>query len=243
MAQAPIAPETQTIYQSPDFQLFAEANNWKRYWSDNISAYIKGRVVEIGAGLGVSTEYMVKPGCPEWICLEPDPSFAAHLARRIDQGEWPRCCSAKCGVLTDLAANVMADTILYIDVLEHIEDDEGEMRAAASHLNREGHVIVLSPAFNFLYSQFDRAVGHHRRYNKADIERLTPPDLALKTVFCLDSIFFFASLANRLLLKSSMPTSAQIAVWDRVLVPLSRYTDGLFGSMFGKTIVAVWRKV
>jgi SAM-dependent methyltransferase len=243
MAQAPIAPATQITYQSPDLELFAEANNWKRYWSNSIGAYIKGRVVEVGAGLGVSTEYMVKPEYPEWICLEPDPSFAAHLARRIERGELPRCCSVKCGILTDLTSNAMADTILYIDVLEHVEDDEGEMRAAASHLKRGGHVVVLSPAFNFLYSQFDRAVGHYRRYHKADIKRLTPPDLTLETVFCLDSIGFFASLANRLLLKSSMPTSAQVALWDRVMVPLSRYTDRFFGTMFGKTIVAVWRKV
>lgn len=242
MPQAP-TPARQITYQSPDLELFAEANNWKRYWSNSIGAYIKGRVIEVGAGLGVSTEYMVKPGCPEWICLEPDPSFAAHLSRRIDRGELPPCCSVKCGVLTDLASDVMADAILYIDVLEHIEDDEGEMRAAAGRLKCDGHVVVLSPAFHFLYSQFDRAVGHYRRYNKADIDRLTPPDLALETVFCLDSIGFFVSLANRLLLKSSMPTSAQIALWDRVMVPLSRYTDGLFGSMFGKTIVAVWRKV
>jgi SAM-dependent methyltransferase len=242
MNQHPAKPPTQIAYESMDLELFAKAKNWKKYWSDKVRSYIRGRVIEVGAGLGASTEYMCEQEYPEWICLDPDPSNSSHLARRIASGELPAFCKAECCVLEDLAPSVMADTILYIDVLEHIKDDEAEMRVAVSHLRQGGHVIVLCPAFNFLYTPFDKAVGHHRRYDKGDIERLTAPGLALREVFFLDSVGFFASLANRIFLKSSMPSSGQIALWDRAMIPVSRYADGAFGAIFGKTIVLVWHK-
>ena len=234
---------TQIVYESADLELFAQATNWKAYWSGRLRPYIHGHVVEVGAGLGTSTEYMCRLDYPQWLCLDPDPAHASRLAQRIESGDLPSFCEAKCGVLTDLAGDVMADTILYIDVLEHIDDDRAEMREAAAHLRSGGNVVVLSPAFGFLYSPFDKAVGHFRRYRKKDIHRLTVPDLQLRKVFYLDSIGFFASLANRLLLKSTMPSPAQIALWDRLMIPISRYADRLFWPLFGKTIVMVWQKV
>lgn len=234
---------TQIVYESADLELFAQATNWKEYWSGRLRPYIQGRIVEVGAGLGTSTEYMCRQAYPEWLCLDPDPTHAARLDRRIAAGELPAFCKARNGVLADLSVDVPADTILYIDVLEHIDDDRAEMCQAAAHLKPGGNVVVLSPAFNFLYSPFDKAVGHHRRYRKKDIARLTVPDLRLRKAFYLDSVGFFASLANRLLLKSTMPSPAQIALWDRLMVPASRYTDPLFGALFGKTIVMVWQKV
>jgi len=56
----------------------------------------------------------------------------------------------------------------------------------------------------------------------------------------LDSAGFFASLANKMLLRRAMPTAAQIGFWDRVLVTLSRVLDRLTGFRFGKTVVVVW---
>jgi len=243
MIQPPPEPSTRITYDSSDLALFAKARNWKTYWSGRLRSYIKGQVIEVGAGLGTSTEYMCKQEYPEWICLDPDPSHASHLAQRIASQELPPFCKVKCCVLKDLAVDVMVDTILYIDVLEHIENDEAEMRVAASHLKRGGQVVVLSPAFNCLYSPFDKTVGHRRRYSTKDIKRLTVKNLVVQKWFFLDSIGFFASLCNRTLLKSPMPSSAQIAIWDRVMVPVSRYADGVFGAVFGKTIVIVWEKV
>jgi hypothetical protein len=56
----------------------------------------------------------------------------------------------------------------------------------------------------------------------------------------LDSVGFFASLANRFLLAATMPSTRQIAFWDKVLVPVSRVLDNLTAHKFGKSIVAVW---
>lgn len=242
MTQSSPEPRTEIAYNSPDLALFAKCVNWKQYWSGKLRPYIRGRVIEVGAGIGTSTAYLCDRQYAEWMCMDPDPSHASHLREQIASGKLPGFCKAKCGILEDLDSDVLADTILYIDVLEHIEDDEGEMRIATSHLEPGGHVVVLSPAFNSLYSPFDKAVGHFRRYTKQDLPRLTADGLSLKRAFYLDSVGFFASMTNRMFLKSTMPTAAQLALWDRAMVPVSRLIDPLFGTAFGKTIVAIWQK-
>jgi hypothetical protein len=70
--------------------------------------------------------------------------------------------------------------------------------------------------------------------------RLAPPQLKLVDVRMIDSFGLLASLANRLLLRSSMPSEGQILLWDRVLVPLSRVGDPLSFHRIGKSVLAVW---
>jgi hypothetical protein len=58
----------------------------------------------------------------------------------------------------------------------------------------------------------------------------------------LDSVGLFASLANRFILRSPMPTPAQIAAWDRVMVPVSRLLDPMTGHRLGKSAIVIWQK-
>jgi hypothetical protein len=238
-----VGPHTQFHYQGLELELFGNAANWKRYWSNKVRPYVAGNVIEVGAGLGASTEYLCKRHNGRWICLEPDPRFASRLANRISTGELPACCQVRSGVLADLDPDERADTILYIDVLEHISNDEAELRLAAGFLNTDGRIVVVAPAYNWLYSPFDRTIGHFRRYTKSDAIRLTISNLTLERTFYLDSVGTIASLANRLILRAAGPTAKQIRLWDRAMVPLSVHVDKLVGYQFGKTIVIIWRKL
>ena len=132
------------------------------------------------------------------------------------------------------------DSILYIDVLEHIDDDRGEIQIAMQHLAPGGRIIIVSPAHNWLYTPFDKAVGHFRRYNKQSLRRAIPEGLKEERVFYLDSVGLLASLANRLFLKQSMPTKGQLNIWDNFLVPMSKIADPLLGYFIGKQIVGIW---
>jgi SAM-dependent methyltransferase len=205
--------------------------------------YIRGDVVEVGAGIGESTKYICEPSDHRWLCIDPDPRHVSYIASQIASRALPSRCDAKCGVLADLGPEIMVDTVVYVDVLEHIDEDEQEMRIAARHLRPGGYIVVLSPAFNFLFSPFDKAVGHFRRYSKRDVGRLTVDGLRSHRVFFLDSVGFLASLTNRLFLKAKMPSSSQIAFWDKALVPASRIADRLLGALLGKTIVMIWQKL
>jgi SAM-dependent methyltransferase len=229
---------TQISYVGSELELFEGAKHWKNYIQFLIKPYIKGDVLEVGSGIGGTTSVLVNQGEKSWTMLEPDSHLSLKASEKINSQQIKQVL----GTLDDLPSSARFDSILYIDVLEHIEQDRNELSNASRFLNDDGMVIVLSPAHPFLFSPFDQAIGHFRRYNKRSIKALSPNHLKLDRVFYVDSIGFLASAANRFLLRQSDPTTAQIQTWDRLMIPLSRWVDPLLGYQFGKTIIAVWKK-
>ena len=238
--QSPHSPSSDYFYAGRELDLFSAAKNWKSYWAGILSPLIGKEVAEIGAGLGATLGYLCDGRQTRWLCLEPDRQMAGYLSRRLSEGALPSCCEIQCGVLSDLPPEQRFDTILYIDVLEHIEDDRRELEEAASRLRPGGRIIVLSPAHSWLFSAFDKAVGHHRRYTIASLADLTPNSMKVEKALYLDSAGLLASAANRFLLRSSMPTEKQIRFWDSVLVPISRPLDRLLGFRLGKSVMVSW---
>ena len=112
------------------------------------------------------------------------------------------------------------DAILYLDVLEHIADDRAELDRAARLLRPSGKIIVLAPAHQWLFTAFDSAIGHYRRYDRKSLQALAPRGCRLTSLSYLDSVGMLASLINRLLLRQPMPKRGQILLWDRLLVRL-----------------------
>ncbi len=228
-------------YEGDELDVFTLATNWKAYWSARIERHIGSRVLEVGAGLGATARVLCKAQT-KWVALEPDPALAERMQEEIDAGRLPAICEVRVGTLENIGASEFFDTILYIDVLEHIEDDRGELERAAARLGQGGCVVVIAPAHQYLYTPFDKAIGHFRRYNRAMVMSLNPSGLKLSRFEYLDSVGFFASLGNRWLLKSSAPSASQIRFWDRLMVPVSRYVDSLLQHRLGKSVLAVWSK-
>lgn len=231
------AIETPAVeYVGGELKLFEKAVNWKRYWRNGIQPFVGGDVLEVGAGIGANTRMLSDLPHRSWTCLEPDRTLAAQIPR-MGPGYLTYM-----GTIEALPTHERFDTILYIDVLEHIEDDRAELLRAAAHLKPEGYLIVLSPAHQFLYTRFDHAIGHFRRYSRAMLRAVAPPDLCEVKVVYMDTLGMLASAANRFLLNQSMPKENQILTWDRIMVPVSRWLDPLFFNRVGKSIVGVWRQ-
>jgi SAM-dependent methyltransferase len=229
-------------YVGSELDLFADVWNWKSYWAAQIRPFLKGDILEVGAGLGSNTKLLDTGGTGRWVCLEPDAHLIGQLTKNLAADtDLKRAHETICGTLAQVAGQQF-DTMFYIDVLEHIEKDGAELNLAATHLRPGGHLIVLSPAHQWLFSPFDKAIGHFRRYNKAMIRKVSPAALQLVELKYLDSVGMSLSAANMLLLKQSMPTKTQLSFWDRWVVPISRLLDKPLGYSIGKTIIAVWRK-
>ncbi len=231
------------VYEGTELELFAAAKHWKSYLRRRISPYLGRDVLEVGAGNGNTTRVLCDGEINQWVCLEPDATLADQLVASIGDGKLPGCCRVQVGTLAELGARDRFDTILYIDVLEHIAADRAELARAALHLRHGGYLVVLSPAHEWLFTPFDRAIGHYRRYTKKTLRALSPEPLSLVRLDYLDSVGMLASLGNRLVLKSSMPGPRQIAMWDRLMVPVSRVADPLLGHQIGKSVLGVWRRV
>jgi len=229
-------------YIGTELELFSGAKNWKAYWSALVRGYVHGRVLEVGAGLGANIPLLVEQAL-SWTALEPD----AELARQIPDvtvGVGPGLVQVVHVTLAAVTDQDLYESILYIDVLEHIEDDLHEFQEAAQHLKHGGHLIVLAPAHARLYSSFDRAVGHFRRYSRTDFElRLRARGITLEQLIFVDSVGALLSLGNRTIARQEEPRIGQILFWDRFLIPVSRVLDRLLRYRTGRTIIGVWRRV
>lgn len=224
-------------YAGSELELFADVHNWKSYWSSKIKPYIAGNVLEIGAGIGANTPYLRHSVMAGWTCLEPDAELFGQLKSKVRTLD----CEVVCGTAQDLTGRQF-DTILYIDVLEHIEDDKAELERAARLLREQGRVIVLSPAHQGLYTPFDAAIGHFRRYDRASLRSISPDGLRFEKMQYLDSTGLLLSSANRVFLQQSMPTKAQLNIWDHWVIPISRILDRCSFGLAGKSVLAIWQK-
>lgn len=229
-------------YIGSELELFSEALNWKAYYRHLIKSYLDYEVLEVGAGIGSTTKALCKRSQRRWLCLEPDPVMANTLRSLLLSGDIPECCEVRTGTLLDVSHDELFDTIIYIDVLEHIKDDRSEVNLAANHLRKGGVLIVLAPAHQWLFTSFDKAIGHYRRYSKSTLSAIIPDSLECLSLIYLDCVGLIASLGNRFILRKKMPNRQQIALWDKVMVPLSIKFDPLLQYSMGKSIVGIWRK-
>jgi SAM-dependent methyltransferase len=222
-------------YPGGELELFEKARGWKRYWCKRIEPFVHGAVLEVGAGMGANTQALAGLAYRRWVALEPDRA----LAERIVPPEGGRH-SVVVGTVESLPASERFDTVLYLDVLEHIREDRAELDRAGAHLTPGGVLVVLAPALPFLFTPFDRRIGHFRRYTKRSLRSIVPPGFSEREMTYLDSVGLLASLGNRLLLRAALPTETQILFWDRWLVPCSVRLDQLLFGAVGKSVLAVW---
>lgn len=232
----------QNSYIGKELDVFQYATNWKQYWLGRVQDYILGDTLEVGAGLGINSQIILK-NCSKITTLtsiEPDTSLCNRIQETI--GFASEKMVIKNCFLKDIDSSNKFDTILYIDVIEHIEKDKDEVDTACNYLKKGGRLIILVPAHNFLYSPFDKSIGHFRRYNKSmlkqSVNSLGSPD----KMEYLDAMGFLASSINKLILKKGTPTLSQIQFWDKTLIPISKLIDPMTFHSIGKTLIGVWTK-
>ena len=222
-------------YSGSELELFQDAVNWKDTLRRHIHLFVQGDVLEVGAGIGGTTRILRTGLENSWTCLEPDIALASSLQNEFTSVE------VIVGTLDSICSDYLYDSILYVDVLEHIEKDSDEIQMAISHLKTGGYLIILAPAHQWLFSKFDEAIGHYRRYSLKSLKLLAQPGLKEVRMIYLDSVGLLASMANRLILTQDYPSPGQIRFWDGYLVKASRIFDPIFRYRIGKSLLAVWQ--
>lgn len=186
-----------------------------------------GRRLDFGAGDGLFAELVAAHGAPP-VCLEPDEALAARLV--AGGFETHRALATVAGTF---------DGVYSINVLEHIADDTGTLRAIADQTAPGGRLFVFVPAWPLLYGSMDRRVGHVRRYRKRElVDKLEASGWTVDHVRYFDSIGFFSALAYRFLgPEHGDLSSASLATYDRWVFPLSAVADRLLSCCLGKNLM------
>jgi len=215
-------------------ELMASAKNYNRFLADLVERALRGSqtCLDFGAGDGTMTRLVAERGLRP-ACVEQDAGFRERLrAGGFD---------ARAAV-TDFAPGSI-EGAYSLNVLEHIEDDLGALRALRAAMVPGGRMLIYVPAFPVLFSAMDRLVGHVRRYRRAELAaKLAAAGFVVERIAHADSLGFFAALVFRLLARGEgLPGERSIVLYDRLVFPLSRLLDRVTGGLIGKNLFAVAR--
>lgn len=222
-------------YAGNELEVFQNAVFWKRYVKSCCDKYMQGDVLEVGAGLGSYTNLLDKRLVRSWLAVEPDVDLYTRLESNCIQ-TGAQDVNLIHGTIRDVPKDKRFDSIVYIDVLEHIKDDQGELAKASEHLKNGGRLIILVPAHQRLYSGFDKSIGHYRRYNLKVLSGRIPEGLKIQEAKYLDSLGFLLAVINRLFKLTKTPSKSMVTAYDRVLARNSPIADKLLGYRLGKSL-------
>jgi len=150
-----------------EFSALSEARNYRKAIIEQFANFLTGRVLEIGTGVGQITESLQTiNSINELVGIEPDPDFSNLFKAHLPAVQlYP-------GTIQDLHQDESFDGIVMVNVLEHIEDDAGQLLRLHKHLKaRSGYLCIFVPARNEIYSELDLIFGHFRRYHKSQLRQ------------------------------------------------------------------------
>ena len=225
-------------YPGNELEIFSNCTNWKKYWVSLVAKYIDSqfRIIELGSGIGSNFPHL-KSISQDYFGIEPDSNLVSIATSNHPDANF------MVGLISSTFELVKEKKValLYIDVLEHIKDDFNELNQASSILKIGDFLIVVVPAHQYLFSPFDKAVGHHRRYSKKQLQSAMLIGMELRYLKEIDFIGYLAAMINSKLTFRENASLFPVRIWD-FLIPLSKIFDNLFGILPGKSIVSVWEK-
>lgn len=223
-------------YPGKELEIFDKATFWRKYVHILVKNYIRENLLEVGAGIGSFT-YNYKNNFSKITLTELDKNNILILKKRFKK--------SKIKVYFKYTKEIKKkfNTVLYMNVLEHIKNDKQEIKTALSKLNKNGYLIILVPAHNELYTKFDREIGHYRRYKINFFKKLDIKKNKIVKLQYLDSLGYFLYFLNKIFFKKEVyPSSFKIFIWDKIFTPISFIVDKFLDFRFGKNILCIIKK-
>lgn len=246
--QRRLSPEGRTFDDehfgaADDLEQLGTAKHFFNWVLDEFHPHLRGRVLEVGAGTGTITRKLVERYPDITItALEP----AANMASELESyaAVHPRVAVHR-HTLADVALDEGSfDAVMYLNVLEHIEDERAELQLAAAALRPGGTLLVFGPAHEWLYSDLDYKAGHYRRYRLDHLRSVvTAAGFEILSLRYFDVLGVAPYWLVYTLLRHNDISGSTMWGYDRVVVPTSRLLQRLMPQPpLGKNVILVARK-
>lgn len=214
------APATDSVGRQTLERLADNARNYNRWMWERIRPWTGQRVLEIGAGLGTFSAFLVDR--QRLVVTDAENHYVDHLRTRFAGRAHVRVGSLVLPDATMDLGDERFDTIICLNVLEHVHDDVRAIQSVSRALAPGGRLVLLVPALRALYGTLDEALGHARRYGPAEV-RGKLGEAGLRTT--QQEYFNLAGVpgwwfVGRVLRRRLIPTRS-VAIYD-ALVPLFR---------------------
>lgn len=230
-------------YSGTELEVLNGAKNYYRWILSHFAPYVTGRVIEVGAGVGNFSEFLLNgTNVSELILLEPADNLFPLLQQRFSRESRVKPVH---GYLEDMSntAHLSAHSLLLVNVLEHIADDEAFLQAAHQLLIPGGTISLFVPALLQLYGTLDDAFAHYRRYTKSSLPyKLQKVGFQIVSLryFNLPGVITWFLLGKVLRRRTLRPTD--IRLYDRVVVPWISRLERYWEPPIGQSLIAIARK-
>jgi ubiquinone/menaquinone biosynthesis C-methylase UbiE len=239
---APSEVSTTSDYTVRDQQRMSRAVNYFAWQAKLAMAPLGQRVVEVGCGIGNFTRMIADRERVIGLDIEPA-CIAEHRKRFASQ---PNVSSMVMDALApefDSLRQERPDSVVCLNVLEHIEDDLGTLRAFAGILPVGGRAVLIVPAFMALYGPIDKHLGHYRRYTRNSFRQVAEQaGFRASQVRYMNTAGFFGWWVNAKVLRREEQSEGQIDLFDKGIVPVMEKLEGWIHPPFGQSIFAVLEK-
>ncbi len=233
--------ETNT-YEGRDLEVTACLDNYYTWILEWFRPHLGGHVVELGAGVGGVSERLLTH-VDRLDLIEPSPNLVAELERRFDGDERVTIIPGTLEQRLGEVPSASRDVAVLVNVLEHIEDDRAALADLARILRPGGRLLVFVPALRFLFSDFDRLVGHHRRYRRGELsDKVAATGLEVTVSRYLDILGIAPWWVFCTVGRSTRLDSGLAAAYDRFGVPLTRAIERMLTPPVGKNVLLVARR-
>ncbi len=228
-----------TSTQSNDFEFAAleQAENYRRALVREFAAHLNGRVLEVGAGVGQMTaELLQRNEIVQLLSIEPEEAYCSRL-RALFPGH-----GLHQGTIADLRSQIQWNSIISINVLEHIERDREELEAYYRILQpANGALCLFVPARPELYAPIDKDFGHFRRYTRPELRRkLTTAGFEISQLRYFNLAGYFAWWLNFCLLRRRVFDTASVRLYDRLIFPVVHgFEFNICAPPFGQSLLAI----
>jgi SAM-dependent methyltransferase len=231
--------EDMNQYFGKDLEAMSFANNYYRWVIAEFSPYIRGAVAEVGAGVGNFSKLILEANIGSLMAFEPSGNMFPFLEKALNKDKRAKAIN---GFFGKVETSKHFDSVLYINVLEHIEDDFSELSRVYTALFPGGYLLIFVPALSWLYSELDRQIGHFRRYTKKNLVELTQrAGFSIVKACYFDIAGIIPWYINFTLLKNTI-SCGTVSLYDKLVVPVVRVIERLVPPPIGKNVLLIARK-
>jgi hypothetical protein len=220
-----------------EFEALKWAERYRQAIIEEFAPFLQGAVVEIGAGVGQNTPWLRQlPRVEQVTSVEPEPAFCAEFRRNFPDLPLIE------GTSESLKDGSKCAGIVSINVLEHIEDDPGELARYHQLLRSdEGRLCLLVPARQEIYSPLDRDFGHYRRYARVDLKKkVEAAGFRLLKLKYFNFFGYFAWWFGFRLLRKRRFNPAAVRLYDRFIFPVTLLLERhLISPPLGQSLIAI----
>jgi 2-polyprenyl-3-methyl-5-hydroxy-6-metoxy-1,4-benzoquinol methylase len=226
-----------------DLRQMENAQNYNKWLYSLVKPYLGKRVLEIGPGIGNISRQLME-NVDTLVGVEPNQFCVGILSNFFQNNPNFHLIQKTVEELSlDDLKKFAFDTILCMNVLEHIEDDASILSQFEKILEPGGRVVLLVPAFPQAYGPIDQAVGHFRRYTKSSMrEVLKRTSMKIEALFYSNIIGLLGWTYNARVRKLTRQDDAQIRLFNK-LVPFLSFIESKVRIPMGQSLIVVTKVV